>query len=144
MENTRQILKVKFEKNIDEVNEIINSYLKSCKFIEADYNNEKVLKHNSFMTKLDFFKTYLQIHLSKDELTLVGWVVWKNVEYGFDDVLDLNEPYKQSNWQVSKNLFNMFYAFASGLSAENSQFVCQKVNSNEAKLPSEANLFNLK
>ena len=144
MENTRQILKVKFEKNIEEVNEIINSYLKSCKFIEVDYNNEKALKHNSFMTKLDFFKTYLQIHLSNDELTLVGWVVWKNVEYGFDDVLDLNEPYKQSNWQVSKNLFNMFFAFASGLSTENSQFVCKKVNSNEAPLPNETNLFNLK
>lgn len=38
----------------------------------------------------------------------------------------------------------MFYVFASRLSAENSQFVCKKVNSNEAKLPSEANLFNLK
>ena len=57
MENTRQILKVKFNKNINEVNEIINSYLKASKFIEIDYNSEKVLKHNSFMTKLDFFKT---------------------------------------------------------------------------------------
>lgn len=55
MENTRQVLKVKFNKNIEEVNEIINSYLKSCKFIEVDYNGKKVLKHSSFMTRLDFF-----------------------------------------------------------------------------------------
>ena len=93
------------------------------------------------MTKLDFFKTFLKIYLSNDELTLVGWVVWKNVEYGFDDVLDLNEPYKESNWQVSKNLFNMFSAFAAGLTDGNNQILCQKVNSNEATLPNEQNLF---
>lgn len=144
MENTRQILKVKFNKDINEVNDIINSYLKSCKFIEVDYNKEKVLKHNSFMTKLDFFKTYLKIHLSDNELTLIGWVVWKNVEYGFDDVLDLNEPYKESNWQVSKNLFNTFYAFAAGLNIENGTIMCKKVNSNEATLPNEENKFILK
>lgn len=141
MENSRQILKVKFNKNINEVKEIINLYLVSNKFIEVDYNGEKVLKHNSFMTKLDFFKTYLKIHLTNNELILVGWVVWKNVEYGFDDVLDLNEPYKMSNWKVSQNLFNMFYAFASGLCKNNNEFECKKVNSIDAVMPIETNLF---
>lgn len=144
MENTRQVLKVKFNKNIDEVNEIINSYLKSCKFIEVDYNGEKVLKHSSFMTRLDFFKTYLKIHLSNDELTLIGFVVWKNKEYGFDDILDLNEPYKVSNWKVTQNLFNMFFAFASGLTIEKEKIMCKKINSNEAQLPTIENKFILK
>lgn len=144
MENTRQVLKVKFNKNIDEVNEIINSYLKSCKFIEVDYNDEKVLKHSSFMTRLDFFKTYLKIHLSNDELTLIGFVVWKNKEYGFDDILDLNEPYKVSNWKVTQNLFNMFFAFASSLTIEKEKIMCKKTNSNEAQLPTTENKFILK
>ena len=144
MENTRQILKVKFNKNINEVNEIINSYLKASKFIEIDYNGEKVLKHNSFMTKLDFFKTYIKIHLSNNELTLIGWVVWKGVEYGFDDELELDEPYKESNLQVSKNLFNIFFAFASGLNEPDGAIICKKVNSNEAIFPNEENKFILK
>lgn len=141
MENTRQILKVKFDKDVNEVNDIINSYLKEMRFIEIDYNDETVFKHNSFMTKLDFFKTYLKIHLSENELTLVGFVVWKNVEYGFDDTLEIDDPYKQSNWQVSKNLYTMFYAFASGLNIGNNQVICKKINSNNALFPNSENLF---
>lgn len=144
MENTRQILKVRFNKNIDEVNEIINFYLKSNKFIEINYNGEKVLKHNSFMAKLEGVKTYLKIHLSNNELTLIGWVVWKNVEYGFDDELELDEPYKESNWKLSKNLFSIFFAFASGLNELDGTIICKKVNSNEAIFPNEENKFILK
>jgi len=96
------------------------------------------------MTKLDFFKTYIKIHLSNNELTLIGWVVWKGVEYGFDDELELDEPYKESNWQVSKNLFNIFFAFASGLNEPDGAIICKKVNSNEAIFPNEENKFILK
>ena len=141
MSNTRQILKLKFDKDIDEVNDIINSYLQSMKFIEIDYNGEKVYKHNSFMTKLDFHKTYLKIHLTNNKLTLIGWIVSKNTEYGFDDILDINNVGKESNWNLTKNLYNMFYAFGSGLNSPNNEILCKKVSSNEAVLPAEQNLF---
>ena len=143
MENTRQILKVKFNKDIDEVNDIIKNYLYNMRFVEVDYNGEKVLKHNSFMTKLDFFKTYLKIHITNNELTLIGWVAWKEIEYGFEDVLDLDQPYKESNWQVTKNLYNMFLAFASGLNIKDNSIICKKIKTSEAVFPNEKNMFSI-
>ena len=140
MDNTRQVLKLKLNCSAEEANNLINNYLNVNKFIQTDYNGEKVLKLNSLWAKQSPYKTYIKIFLTTDELIVVGWVNYKEKEYGFDDVLDFEDTTKQGNWEPIRQLYSIFYSLAYNFKIDNNVY-CEKLLVNDINIPEIQNLF---
>lgn len=140
MNNTRQILNFKINTSAQEINNLLNNYLKKNNFIQTDYNDEKVLKLNSLYAKQSFYATYIKIYLSNDEITVIGWINYKGKEYGFDDKLDFKDLSNDGNWKPIKELYSIFFTIASSFKIDDN-IKCEKVLSRDIKIPEIQNLF---
>lgn len=142
MNNTRQFLKLKISCSINDLNEILNNYLIYNRFIQTDYNNEKVLKLNSFFAMQSFYDTYIKIYLINSELIVIGWITYKGIEYGFDDKLDLDDFAFRGNWQPIQQLYVVFRDIVAGFKIDNqNDFVCEKKILEDIVVPQGENLF---
>ena len=111
------------------------------KFIQTDYNGEKVFKLNNLYAKQNFHRTYIKIFLSNDEITVIGWINYKNIEYGFEDKLDLEDLSSQGNWILIKELYSIFFTIAHNFKADNDVY-CEKLPVENIKKPQYQNLFS--
>ncbi len=140
MNNTRQVLKFKINCPADEINKQLNNYLEHNQFIQTDYNGEKVLKLDSLYAKQSFYRTYIKIFLSNDVITVIGWINYKNIEYGFDDKLDFEDLASRGNWQPIRELYSIFFTIASNYKIDDNVY-CEKLQSENIKDPEYQNLF---
>lgn len=147
MNNTRQYLKFKINCSTEELNIILNSYLIYERYIQTYYNDEKVLKLNSFFAMQSFYDTYLKIYLTNSELTVIGWITYKGIEYGFDDKLNLEDFAFRGNWIPIQQLYVLFRDIVSRFKFDDqNEFICEKRKLEDIIEPQEENLFvpNLK
>ncbi len=140
MNNTRQVLKLKINCSAEEVNKQLNDYLTSNQFIQTDYNGEKVLKLNNLYAKQSFYQTYIKIFLSNEEITIIGWINYKNAEYGFDDKINFEDLAYQGNWQPIRELYSIFFTIASNYKT-NDNIYCEKLPVENIREPEYQNLF---
>ncbi len=140
MNNTRQVLKLNINYPAEEINKQLNTYLECNHFIQTDYHGEKVLKLNSFSAKQSFYRTYIKIFLSNREITVIGWINYKNVEYGFDDKLDFENLDTCGNWQPIRELYSIFFTIASNYKMDDTIY-CEKLPVETIKEPQNQNLF---
>ena len=141
MNNTRQFLKIKVNYSIEDVNKILNNYLEHNSFIQTNYNDERVLKLNNLFAKQSFYDTYIKIYLINNELTIIGWINYKNTEYGFDDKLDLEDFSFHGNWKPTQQLYDIFFAIVNGFKSNDDNIICEKRLKEEIVVPQEENLF---
>lgn len=140
MNNTRQVMTFKINCQATEANELINKYLEQNNFILTEYNGEQVLKLNNLWSKQSFYKTYIKIYLNIDEITIIGWIKYKDKEYGFDDTLDLKNTDKESNWQPTKELYSIFFTIAYNFKQDDNVY-CEKMPVNNINIPQIKNIF---
>ena len=140
--SSRQFLNFKINRSPEEVNIILNNYLIYNRFIQTYYNDEKVLKLNSFMAIQSFYDTYIKIYLTNTELTVIGWVTRKGIEYGFDDKLDLDDLAYCGNWKPIQPLYVLFRDITHGFIIDTKgDFVCEKKETKDIIVPQVENLF---